>query len=211
MESVSEDLPIVVSESTLLTFLPKEALNTRYSMIKQEALFLKYSESSYLNVAKRTNREDLLQYRDEIINSLTPDIVYTLDDMMETVFYNRIAQKYPEITKMFEAMGYKLLVNLLQGSLKITSLDSEDPFVFGTGTLVSNKQVIKCIVKERGSIDKYDLIELLNSKYGINHEYWNSFFFELGLYYNNHTNKVYTSKERCDQELQDYLNKEGIK
>ena len=211
MLSVSEDLPIVVSESLLTRYLPEEALNTRYSLIKQEALFLKFSDTSYLNVSKRTDRNILIEYRDEIISALTPDIVYTLDDMMETVFYSRISQKYPEVTKMFEAMGYKLLVNLLQGSLKITSLDSEDPFVFGTGTLVSNKQVIKCIVRERGSIDKNELIELLNAKYGINHDYWNSFFFELGLYYNNHTNKVYISKDRCDQELQDYLNKEGLK
>ena len=211
MISVAEDLPIVVSESTLTKYLPEEALNTRYSMIKQEALFLKFTDSSFLNVCKRTDRATLINYRDEIINSLTPDIVYTLDDMMDTVFYNRVSQKYTEITKMFEAMGYKLLVNLLEGSLKITSLGSEDPFVFGTGTLVSNKQVIKCIVKERGSIDKTELIELLSTKYGINHDYWNSFFFELGLYYNNHTDKVYISKDRCDQELQDYLNKEGLK
>ena len=78
-------------------------------------------------------------------------------------------------------------------------------------TLVSNKQVIRFIVKEKGSIEKSDLIDLLNNKYGINHDYCNSFFFELGLYYNNNTEKVYVSKERCDQELQEYLDKEGIK
>lgn len=211
MLSVASDLPMAIPESKLLEFLPLEALNTRYSMIKQEALFLKFSDSSYLNVIKRIDREELLRYRDEIIDSLIPDEVYTLGDMMTTVFFNRISDKYSEITKMFEAMNYKLLVNLLKGSLRITSLESDDPFVFGTGALVSNKQVVKCIVKERRSIDKTELIDLLNSKYGINHDYWNSFFFELGLYYNNHTDKVYISKERCDQELQDYLNEEGLK
>ena len=208
MISVAEDLPTAVSESCLEKYLPRSSINTRYSTIKQEAIFLKFSDQMYLNVSKRINREELLKFRDEIIESLIPDVVYTLDDYRETVMYKRICEKYKEIHKLFEAMNYSLLVDLLRGSLKITSLDSFDPFVFGKGTLVSNKQVIRFIVKEKGSIDKSDLIDLLNNKYGINHDYWNSYFFELGLYYNNNTDKVYVSKERCDQELQEYLNKE---
>ena len=210
MLAVSKDLNISVSESLLSKYLPVDSLNTRYSLIKQSAMFLKFSDSSYLNISKMIDRERLLCYRDELIDSLTPDTIYTLSDMMDTVFYKRLSEKYPDIAKIFEAVGYKLLINLLQGSLTITSLESEDPFVFGKGTLVSNKKVIKCIVKERGSIDKMELIDLLSSKYGINHEYWKGYFFELGLYYNNHTDKVYISKERCDQELQDYLNREGL-
>ena len=211
MLSVAADLPTAVSESCLEKYLPRDAIDTRYSMIKQEAIFLKFSDQMYLNVSKRIDREELLKFRDEVIESLTPDVIYTLDDFRETVTYKRICEKYEEISKMFEAMNYSILVNLLHGSLKITSLDSIDPFVFGKGTLVSNKQVIRFIVKEKGSIEKSDLIDLLNNKYGINHDYWNSFFFELGLYYNNNTDKVYVSKERCDQELQEYLDKEGIK
>lgn len=211
MLSVSDDLPIVVSESVLERFLPTDDLNTRYSMIKQEAIFIKYSDQTYLNVSKRINRAELIVFRDELINSLTNDVIYTLDELINSVVYKRISEKYKEITNLFDAMGYSILVNLLHGSLKITSLDSFDPFVFGKGTLVSNKQVVRFIVKENGSIEKSELIELLNSKYGINHDYWNSYFFELGLYYNSNTDKVYVSKERCDQELQEYLDKEGIK
>lgn len=207
--ALADQLPIVVSESTLSKYLPSDALNTRYSLIKQQALFLKYSDENYLNVGKRVSRDRLLAFRNEVIHSLKEDDVYTLSDLFEAVFYKRICEHYNDICNLFEAMGYSLLTNLLDGSLEITSLDSDDPFVFGTGTLVSNKQVIRYIVRKEKSIDKNELISLLNSKYGINHDYWNSFFFELGLYYNNYTDKVYISKERCDQELQDYLNKEG--
>ena len=115
MLSVAADLPTAVSESCLEKYLPRDAIDTRYSMIKQEAIFLKFSDQMYLNVSKRIDREELLKFRDEVIESLTPDVIYTLDDFRETVTYKRICEKYEEISKMFEAMNYSILVNLLHG------------------------------------------------------------------------------------------------
>ena len=80
--------------------------------------------------------------------------------------------------------------------------------IFCKGDRVSNKSIIKHIVNEYGVIDKTELIYTLASKYGIDVDFSSGYILDLGLYYNTSSDKIYDSKKRSDQEIEEYLIKE---
>lgn len=209
--ALSENLPIAITEATLIKYIPAELLDSRYSILTKEAIFLKFSYDKYLNVQKRINREYFIKFRDFLVSSLDPKKIYTLDSLLNSREYRRSVEKFPDIRDLFEAMNYKLLISLLKGSDAITNLQNNER-VFCTGETISMKRLIKYIVQSAISIDRIELFNILLSEYGIEFDCGTAYFFELGLYYSSITNRVYNSKETCDLELAEYLTaQEAIK
>jgi predicted DNA-binding protein YlxM (UPF0122 family) len=205
--SLSKDLPMSINIQTLAHFFPLKDLDSRYSIFKQECIFLRYSDNSFLNIDKRIPREVVIKFRDELLDSIPENNIFTLEDLLDSNFYKNIIYSYTEIHNLIEAMNERILVSILQSSLKITYLESNTKFVFSKGNLISNKQIILSLVKKQGSIERNELSEVLNNKYGIDNTYPASYFIDLGLHFDSYTNKVYDSKSRADEELQYFLEK----
>jgi hypothetical protein len=134
--------------------------------------------------------------------------IYTIKDLYISLEFKKITALFPDVNDLIEAMNEPLFISLLQSSLKLTYLDNNYKFVFAKASNLSNKLLVMTIVKEKGSIERGELQDILLSKYGIEGNYSGSYYFDLGLYYSEYTNKVYDSKIRCEQELQNFLNLE---
>ena len=202
---LGEQLGIVVNGSTLERYVPADWQIKRYSPLQSNCTFLQYSYDLFLNVGKRISPSMVIDFRDKVVGSLIEDRIYTLDELLHTSEYTRILDSYPEIDELIIAMGQQLLISILGSSDSISSLHDTEEFVFGKGKQVTIKRIVKALVDRNESLEQAELYEILGDKYGIDAGFTAGYYYELGLYFDPVSMKIYKSKEIADNELVSYL------
>jgi hypothetical protein len=204
-----ESLPMRINEEEMYRHFTEQSLNnTRYHYAFKECLVLQYEENSYLNVEKRIEKSKIIDFREKIIDGLSNGQILTVSELYDLPIYRKVCDEQLEIKKMINSLGTQLLESIIKSSTRVTTITNEGSMIFCKGDRVSNKSIIKHIVNEYGVIDKTELIYTLASKYGIDVDFSSGYILDLGLYYNTSSDKIYDSKKRSDQEIEEYLIKE---
>lgn len=206
VNSLCDSFDYAINQSELQNYYPIKQLDNRYDSIKQNCLLLRFSDTNFLNVKKIIDIKNVLSFRDELVNLLPENEIFTLTTLKTFIPYDHLLKKYSEIDKLIKALNEDLLISIIQSSSEITFY-GETLFVFGKGKKVSPKQIIKTIVFQEESIDRFKLLEKLSSSYGIDLDITPgaSFFAELGLYFCSINNTIYKTKELYNKELKIYL------
>lgn len=206
VDDLCNSFGVAVDESYLAQFYPINQIDNKYESIKQNCLLLRFSETNFLNVKKVIDRNLIISFRTELENIIEAGKIYTIKKLNEMIQYKSLLEKYTEVDKLINALNDTLLKSIIQSSSNISYLDSGS-FIFSKGERVSSKQIIKSLFQKEGSIDRTELLDILDSDYNI--DIGNpgaSYFAELGLYFCAINNTVYKSKELYNEELTNYLN-----
>lgn len=203
-------LPMRISEDEMSVYFSHHTLsNTRYHYAFKECLVVQYDENSYLNVEKRIERSIVLEFRNKLIDGLSNGQILTISELYDLPIYRKVCDEYLEVKKMINSLGSQLLESIIKSSSSVTTIKNGGSMIFCKGQRVSIKSIIRHIVNEYGVIDKNELMYILSNKYGIDYDFSSSYILDLGFYYNTSSDKIYDSKKRSDQEIEEYLIKEG--
>lgn len=206
IECLCNSLDVAIDQTVLSKFYPVNQVDNKYDSIKQNCLLLRFSETNFLNVQKMIDRSVILEFRKGIEGILESGEIYTLKKLCNSLKYQTLLEKYPEVDKLIQALNNTLLISIIQSSSIITYMDYGE-FIFSKGVRISAKQIIRNLLNKEDSIERSELIEILDSEYGIDIENQGaSYFAELGFYYSSINNTVYKSKELYNEELTNYLN-----
>ncbi len=196
---------MVVSYEELIRCMPSWVIEGKYSYLQKECLLLRFSDTQFINIKKRIDRNALINFRDELVKNLNSEKIYTISEIQDLPFYRKILDSNSAIKCMFNALGNSVFINLLLGSPTIHFHKENGIYTISSKENVSIKLIIKKLVEEKVKINKIDFYEIMRERYGIDKEFSNSYFLELGLYYNTNTEKIYDSKDSCNEELKEYL------
>lgn len=205
MNTLCDRFPTAIAESELKKYYPIESLDNKYDSIKQNCLLLRFSDTSFLNVKKMIPREEVIAFREELAKLLPEGEIFTIRKLNEFIPYKHLKNKYLKLIEIIQALNNDFLVSIIQSSTEITYYDGL-LFVFGKGKKLSPKQIIRSILEKENSIDRYELLDILSSSFGI--ELGNptaSYFAEMGFFFSTINNKIYKTKELYNNELSSYL------
>ena len=205
MNNLCDSFNYSIPQNELKKYYPIQQLDNRYDSIKQNCLLLRFTDSSFLNIKKVIDREMLIRFRDELIDLLPDNEVFTLQELNTFLPYKQLLNKYNKIDDLIKSLNTDILISLIQSSPDITFYEN-DMFVFGKGKKMSPKQIIKIIINREECMEQFELIDLLSSSYGIDiGSQGASFFAELGFFYSSINNTIYKSKQLFNKQLSIYL------
>lgn len=196
-----DELPKVIDSNQVYQYIEENYLKYRMNNIFNDLKLVWIDKSSLLNTDKVLDRDELLDFRDNLLRLIPKGQIFTAHYLLKTAPYCDI------INEMANArtFGIEFLTNIIKSHSEIYSNNGES-IILRKGMSVKKDDLICYLIEREAVISAFDLRDKLLIDYSINNIDINqSYIRQLGYYYSDETQIIYVNKEIYIKKVSDYL------
>jgi hypothetical protein len=159
-------------------------------------------KQSLLNTSQVLNREELISFRNRLIEMIPKGKIFTTYHLLKNEPYKSEIDLFSSV----KSFGVEFLTNVIKSHPEIYSNNGESTLL-RKGMSVKKDDLICFLLKREGVISALDIRDILLLDYNIsNIDINQSYIRELGFYYSADTQMIYINKEVYIKKVSDYLN-----
>ena len=201
MDDWMAELPKVIDCREIYHYLDENYLKYRMRSLFSNMKIIWIDKESLLNTEKVLVRQELISFRNHLVELLPKGEIFTTHFLLKTLPYKDFINSFPSI----KSFGQEFLTNVFKSHSEIYSNNGEST-ILRKSLNVKRDDLIISLIKKDIVVSTFDVRDKLLIDYGIdNIDISQSYVRELGFYYSEETQMIYINKEIYIKKVSDYL------
>lgn len=201
MDDWLAELPKVIDCREIYHYLDENYLKYRMRSLFSNMKIIWIDKESLLNTEKVLNRQELISFRNQLVDLLPKGEIFTTHYLLKTLPYKDFIDSLPSL----KSFGQEFLTNVFKSHSEIYSNNGEST-ILRKSLNVKRDDLIISLIKKDIVVSAFDIRDKLLIDYGINNiDVSQSYIRELGFYYSDETQMIYINKEIYIKKVSDYL------
>lgn len=185
---LNEEFSIPVKK--LKEYFDDDYISNPKNKLFKDLYLLELEPSIYMNVIRMFSREDLLKFRDLLVDSLNDDEIIKVSDFIQDKRYEAVLSEFSDFkTEINNSIN---LNNLLITSEKIYN-HSANKNIIRKNKAITNSSILEFEILKQGPVNAILLQEDIFQRYKVNIPITKSTIKDLGFIYNEYTKMIYVN------------------